>query len=253
MSEWQINEVSTKSQVTSSQLDEVIAWLAALKKQKETKLKEIDTKISEAKWEKNTAWAMIEAWEIRSPITWIITKKNAEVWQVIWWGIPILTVSNEDNLELNITVSDEQSKSINLWDTVLLEISGLDKQTTWKITNILPSRDAITKKVWVEISLTSTQPSPQGEGVASKIKIWSYTKVIFNNKSNNDEVIISNSAIISKFMIPWVYVLKEWIVEFKTIEILKQNDSFSEVKWLKIWEIIILDGKENIWDWEELR
>jgi hypothetical protein len=53
-------------------------------------------------------------------------------------------------------------------------------------------------------------------------------------------------------MIPWVYVLENWIVKFKNIEILKQNDSFSSVKWLEVWETIILDGKENIWDGEEL-
>ena len=244
MSEWKLNEVSTKSKVSSSQLDEAISWLAALKKQKESQLKEIDTKINEAKWQKNNAWAMINAWIIKSPINWVITSKTWEVWQVVWGWMPILAVSNNDSLKLDISVSDEQSKDISIWDKVLLEISWLDKQTTWKITNVFPSKDLITKKVWIEISL---------DNLWNKIKIWSYTKVIFENTSKNNWIIVSNNAVISKFMIPWVYVLKDWVVKFKNIEIIKQNDSFSEVKWLKVWETIILDWKENIWDGEVLK
>lgn len=244
MSEWQVREVSTKSQITSSQLNEAISWLEALKKQKETQLNEIQAKINEALWQRNSAWVMINNWEIRSPITWVITSKIAEVWQVVWWGMPILSISSEDNLKVNITVSEEQANNIKLWDKVLLEVSWLDKQVTWKITNIFPSRDLITKKIWIEISLVNTW---------NKIQIWSYTKIIFNNKSDKKGIIISNNAIISKFMIPWVYVLKKWIVQFKNIELIKQNDNFSEVKWLNIWDIIILDWKENIWDREVLK
>ena len=243
MTEWQITEVETEKEVTSSQLNEIIAWLSALKKQKETALKEIDTKISEAKWEQNSAWVMIEAWIIRSPINWIIISNNAKLWQVISSWMPILTVSNDDNLEINITVSDEQYNNIALWDLALLEVAWLDKQIFWKITNILSSRDLITKKIPIEISL---------ENIWKKIKIWSYTKIIFNNSWSNNWTIISNSAIISKFMIPWVYVLNNNIVEFKNIKILKQNDNFSEINWLNIWEIVIIDWKENIWDWEKL-
>ena len=244
MSKWQINEVETKSNITASQLDEILALLEWLKKQKETKLREIDAKINEAKWQRSSAWVMIDNWEIRAPISWIILSKMAEEGQVVWWWIPVLVISNKNNLELNILVTEDISKNIKLWEEVLLEIDWLDKNIFWKITNILSSKDLITKKIPVEISFENTD---------WEIKVWSYAKVIFTNKGNGDNIIISNDAIISKFMIPWVYILSDWVVQFKNIEILKQNDSFSEVKWLDVWEIIIRDWKENIWDWEELK
>ena len=130
-----------------------------------------------------------------------------------------------------------------MYDNVLLEIEWINEQVNWIITNIFPSKDLITKKINIEISL---------KNIWNNIKIWSYTKVIFNNFLINSWIIIPNSSIISRFMIPWVYVLDDWITKFKNIEIIDQNDNFSEIKWLNIWEIIIIDWKENIWDWEKL-
>lgn len=243
ISKWQVREVETKKEVSSNQLNEVFAWLESLKKQKETSLNEIQAKINEAIGQRNSAWVMINNWKIVSPIDWIITFKSWEVWQVVWWWMPILSISNEDNLELNISVSEEISNNIKLGDTVSLDIEWVDDELNWDITNIFKSKDLITKKVWVEISFNN---------IWKKIKVWSYTKVIFKNTWNNDSIIISNAAIISKFMVPWVYVLEENIVKFKNIEILKQNDSFSEIQWLNVWEIIIINWKENIWDGEIL-
>lgn len=245
INDWDLRKISTQSKVAISWLNEIKSGLEALKKEKKTKLKEIDIKIKEAIWEKNIAGVMINNWNIYSPITWVITSKLAEEGQVIWWASTILIIADEDNLKLNIILSEIQSKNIQLSDKVSLEIEWIDKQVIWKITNIFPSKDLITKKLTIEISLANPN---------KLIKIWSYTKVSFINSSftSSHWVLIPNSAIISKFMIPGVYSLKDWIVEFKNIEILKQNDNFSEITWLKIWETIILEWKENIWDWEEL-
>jgi hypothetical protein len=54
-------------------------------------------------------------------------------------------------------------------------------------------------------------------------------------------------------MIPWVYTIEENKVVFRNIEIVKQNDGFSEVKWVNIWDIIITQWKENLYDWEILK
>jgi hypothetical protein len=230
MNDWQLREISTNSKVASSWLDEILSWLEALKQQKNAKLREIDISIKDAELQKNTAWVMIDSWVIKSPINGLITMKNAEVWQVVWWWTPILLVSNKENLELNILISEEQSKNISLNTKVLLELEWFDKQLFWLITNIASSKDIVTKKVWVEISLNN---------LWENIKIWTFTKVIFDN--SNEGIVIPNSAIISKFMIPWVYVLEDKKVKFKNIEILRQNDQFSEINSLNVWEILITE------------
>jgi len=81
------------------------------------------------------------------------------------------------------------------------------------LTKILPTRDMITKKTLVEITLDNAK---------NDIKIGSFSKVYFDTKKDDDtSIIIPNSAIISKFMIPGVYVIKDNKAIFKNIEILK--------------------------------
>ena len=244
MSKWQVNEVTTKSDVTWKQLDEILAWLNSLKKQKQSKLREIDAKINEAKGQQNSAWVMINNWKIVSPITWVVTSKMVNVWQVVGWWMPLITVSNIDKLEVNVNISEEQAKKLNIWDDVTLEIEWVDKQIIWNISNINFSKDLITKKVWVKVSVLNEN---------NQIQIWSFTKVIFKNSTKFNWILISNDAIISQFMIPWVYVIEDDKVLFKNIEIIKQNDSFSEVKWLNVWDVIITKWKENLYDGELLK
>jgi len=249
MTKWQITDVKTKSEIAEKSLEEARAWLESLKKQKETKLNEINAKIKEAIANQSTAWVMIENSKVYSPISWIVISKNAEVWQVIWGWMPILIVATNDKIKVNINISDELKQKINTWDEVIVEIEWISWQLNWKITKILPTRDPITKKTWVEITLDNKD---------KKIQIWSYTKVYFPDEKDK-WIIIPNSAIISKFMIPWVYVIENGekddnkkIAVFKNIEIIKQNDNFSMIKWLNVWETVITEGKENISDGEEL-
>lgn len=241
---WEIREIETKKSIAISQFDEIESWILALKKQKETSLNEIQVKINEAVGQKKSALVMINNGELRSAIDWVVIWKMVEVWQVVWAWVTIFKIWNNNDLVLNINIAENIAKNIDLFEDVLLEIDWLNQQIKWKITNIYPSKNLVTKKIWIEISL---------KNIWNKIKIWSLTKVIFNSNLNNKWTIISNSAIVSEFMIPWVYVLKEWVVKFKNIEIIKQNNLFSEIIWLNIWEVIITEWKSNIWDWEILK
>lgn len=243
-SDSKIRETQTQTKVVSSQVEELKVNIESLKKQKQAKLEELDLKITESLGQRDSAWVMINSWEIRSPISWVITSKMVEVWQVIWWGMPVFIVSDESNLKLDILVWEDSLKNIDLWSEVLLEVDWYDKQLKAKVSLIYPSKEELTKKTKVEVILKNT----------FWLKIWSYTKVYLSSVDNFDFTLIPNNSIVSKYMIPWVYVLNnDWIVRFKNIEIIKSNDKFSHISWLKVWEIVITYGKENIFDWEKLR
>jgi hypothetical protein len=77
--------------------------------------------------------------------------------------------------------------------------------------------------------------------------------VFLNIWKNDDSIIIPNSAILSKYMIPQVFVLENWVAKLRDIQIIKQNDNFSQVIWVNVWEVIITEGKENIYDGEILK
>lgn len=252
-SQWsgQITDISTKNQIAQKQielsqnsLEEAIAGLEALKKQKQASLSEIDTQIAQVKWGKNEAWVMIENGKVISLIDGIITKKLEEVGNVIGWWMPIFIASSNEKIKIEVWLPEEILQKISLWDEVKIEIDWVKELQTGIITKILPTRDQITKKTLVEITL---------ENKNGQIKLWSYSKVYFDTQiENDDSIIIPNSAIISKFMIPGVYVIQENTVQFKNIEIIKIGKKYSHISGLKIWEMIITEGKENIYDGEIL-
>jgi len=242
-SDSKIRETETQTKIVDSQLQEMISTIESLKKQKQAALEQIDLKISEAVWQKESSSVMIDSWEIRSPISWVITIRAVEIWQVVWWWMPLLVVADDQNLKLDISVSEEVLWNISLWQDVLLEVDWFDKQVKSKVSMIYPAKDLITKNTKIEIAFENKD----------KLKIGSYTKVYLSNIINFDSILIPNNSIVSKFMIPWVYILNnEWKVEFKNIEIIKSNDKFSSISWLKVGDIIITEWKDNLYDGEKV-
>ncbi len=246
----QITDVNTKNEIAKKQLNisentlqEAKAWLESLKKQKQASLAEIDTQIWQVKSGKNNAEVMIENGKVTSLIDGIVTKKLAEVGNIISAGTPILIISNDTNIKINVWVPDNILQSIHIWDEVKVEIDWISNLISGNISNIFPSKDTITKKTTTEIKL------PQNKN----IKIGSYSKVFFNiTQENKHSIIIPNNAIISKYMLPQVFILENGVAKLTHIKIIQQNDSFSEIEWLSIGQIIITDGKENIFDGEKL-
>ncbi len=236
-----LREIETWWSISKSQIKEIESSIESLKKQKQLKISELNTKINEAKWEKNSSIVNIDSWKIYASMSWVIIKKLAEEWQVVWGWQTIFKLANNDDLIVKIDVLEEQFNDKIDRQNVILEIDWYEEQISWKITKILPSKDMITKKIGLEISIVNPE---------WKIKIWSYTKVFLKQKANKNSIVIPNNAIISKFMIPWVYIKQNNKAVFTKIEIIKSSDKFSEIKWLKVWDIIITDWKENIWDGE---
>ncbi len=243
-SDAQITEVITKKEISSNQVDEIESSLESLKKQKQVKLAELDLKIEEINGQISNMLSVIKDHQIVSPIDWVISSRLLDEWENVWWFTPVFILENKDNLEIEISISESVSKKVELWDTVFLDIEWLDKKQSGIIVNILPSKDIFSKKILLKISVDNTDKN---------IKIWSMVKVSFLFTDNTlDSLIIPNKAIINKFMLPGVFVLEDNKAVFKNIEIINSNNELSEIKWLKLWDTIILEWKENIWDGEEL-
>lgn len=247
----QIIDISTKNEISKKQkelseniLRESLAAIESLKKQKDASLAEIDAQIWQVKSGKNEASVMIENGKITSLIDGIVTKKIGEVGSIIAAGMPILMVSNDQNLKIEISIPQDVLPFIKIWDEVKIEIEWVSDMISWNIHNIFPSKDLITKKTSVEIRLPEDK----------NITIGSYSKVYLSTeKTQSEAIVIPNNAIVSKYMVPQVFVLEDGIARLVHIKILSQNDYFSQIEWLQAWQIIITDGKENIFDGETLK
>jgi len=153
MSEGQVNEVSTKYEVAKKQYEEALRWLEALKKQKAAQLSQIKSQIDQVKWNKNLA--AVNLWNIKlyAPYDWVITQKMANIWQVVWAWMPIYTIANPNKLKWIFYVPVEEIENIKVWQVVT--IKALDETTTWAISLISPSADPMSKKIPVEVKISS--------------------------------------------------------------------------------------------------
>lgn len=237
-----LDEAKKYKEILESQLNEANLWIEALNQKKIATINEIDTQIAQVKSGKNTSWIMIENSKVYAWFDWIITQKFAKIWQVVWAWTPIYQISSIWDYKIDVQVWEELEKNLKIWDEVNIEVDSKENIVKWKIKNIYPSKDLITKKTNIEISVWKE----------NNLKIWSYSKVSFITNNSKNWIIIPNQAILEKYLIPWVYVIKDKKVEFRKIEILKQSNNFSLVSWVEIWEEIITKWKENIYDWEVL-
>lgn len=247
INDWIISDKWFENDVSIKNIDEVKINIELLKKQKKTKILEIESLIIKTNWERDSSLEIINNGNIISPIDGIILSKYFEIWQIILNWNPVVKIWNNSELVVKVWINNDLYKNISIWDKILLHIDWSNSDVFWYISKIYPFKDLYNKKHIVEISINN---------IDKKINIWSYVDVFFQNKTelkNLDTNLISNKSIVSKYMLPGVYVLKKWYAVFTYIDIIKQNELFSEIKWLNTGDIIIINWKENIWDWELLK
>jgi len=245
MNNWQVNWVVVKKEIAEQQLKEALEWLKAIKAQKEASLKEIDAKIAEANWGKNSANVMINNWKIFSNISWIITQKMAEVWQVTNAWMPLYKVVDTSSLKVKTSVPSSIYKDLKIGQKIDLAVEWYNKKITWEISLLSKSANRFTKKYDIEIKINNK---------SGEIPLWAMALIQIKEKTSSKmwNPIIPNNAIISKFSLPAVYVLKDWKANLQTIKVIKLWEEQSEVTWIKSLDKIITSWKENIYDWEIL-
>ncbi len=237
-----IDTINTNKEIWNINISEIKAGIESLKKQKNSKLQEINTQIQEAIWNKNIWNVMIWNSEILATYNWIITEKFTEIWQVIAWWSPVYKLSDDRKIKLKVSLNNSIIKNLKLKDKVKIVIEWVSHDFVWRISNIPDTQDKISKNTQIEILINNFK---------HEIIVWSTAKVYLKNTSES-WIIIPNKAIISDFMIPSVMIIKNNIAQLKNIEIINGNDDFSLIEWIDAWEIIIVEGQENIWDWEKL-
>jgi len=237
-----IDTINTQKEIWKIDISEISKNIQALEKEKEAKLQEINIQIHQSTGNKNLGEVQIENTEIISPFSGIITEKFTEIWTVIAWWTPIYKLVDDSKIKLKIHLNRSLIKNLHIWSELYVEIEGSTNSYTGSISNIPNTQDEMSKNTEVEIIINN---------INHEIMVWSTAKVFIWNNSQSG-IIIPNKAIISHFMIPSIMTIHGNTAQLKNITILSQNDNFSLVEWIDIWETIITEGQENIWDQEQL-
>lgn len=226
--------------LTKQEMKSKLAELDAKISESAAKKQEATAKIAEVSMNKNMAINSQESWIIRAPFNWIITKKMSDIWSVIWAGMPIFQITSSDKKMVKTYINNE-----NYWlkisDEIILLKQWSQESFSWKITHLEDIKDLISKKNYIEIEINSP-----------KVQITDKVFVMFWNNIKKTTIIPSN-AVITKYSQPSVIVINWNKAQYKVIKIITQDNKNSEIEWLKLWEKIITDWKDNILDGEIIK
>ena len=178
MSQWKIDEVTTKKQVTEKQYEiakkqyeEAVAGLKALQKQKATQLSQIKSKIAQVKWNRSQAAIQLGYTKIVAPYDGIILKKMADIGQVVGPGMPVFALADDKKLKIKVYLPSSLANKIKVGDKVRIYITDLWEFFTGFVHKIYPNVDFMSKRIPIEVYL---------ENIEWKLKIGMYWKVYFS-------------------------------------------------------------------------
>lgn len=219
-----------------SKLAEIDANLSQIK----SKLSEVWSKKSEIQMNANLAINSIESGIIKAPFDWIIIDKYFSIGEVIGAGIPIIKVSSTDWKYIKTYIDN-----VNYWlansNIVNLKNEKIDNTFSWTITKIDNTLDINSKKNYIEILIND-----------DKTNIWDRLTLLLWKENKEKQIIIPINSVITKYSQAWVYVIENKKAIFKMINIIDSDSSFVAISWLKAWDKIITEWKDNILDWEEV-
>lgn len=217
-----------------SKLAEIDANLSQIK----AKFSEVWSKKAEIQMNANLAINSIESGIIKAPFDWIVVDKYFSKWEVAWAWTPILKISSTDWKYIK-TYIDNTNYWLTISNKVNLKNDKNGYSFSWTITKIDSILDINTKKNYVEILIND-----------EKTNIWDRLALLLWKEKKEKQIVIPMNSVITKYSQPWVYVIENKKALFKMIKIIDSDSSFVAVSWIKIWDKIITQWKDNILDWE---
>lgn len=228
-SNWTINEITTRQEVSKTQiemakneLNTTLLQIDSLKAQKESNLSQISSQIRNLKANQSTASVMINNANIYVPFTWVVTHKSAEIGEVKGAWMPIYTIADDKDLKVRVYIPENKIKEIKLNDKVNVYVKAIDKSVEWKITKVSPIVDASSKRWEVEIKISNSE---------KEIKLWMYANITLEWKKIS-WIKIPYSSIKYQYGEGYVIILDENSEKKKeSVKVEKCNQTFCIVTW----------------------
>jgi HlyD family secretion protein len=137
--------------------------------------------LSSAKGKYEAAEAQVSYSEIRSPIAGVVTDRPLFPGETAAVGTPLITVMDTSSLLAKVHLAQTAAQRLSLGDDASVNIPGVDKPVTGKVTLISPALDpgSTTVEVWVKINNASggykagtpVRVAVAGRAVPSAVKV----------------------------------------------------------------------------------
>lgn len=195
-------------------ISEVEKNRAILNAERDSKLREIDAKLSETKMNKNLANNSMESGIIRAPFDGVILRKNVDIGSVVSAGISIFSISSTDGKILK-TYFNSSLHPLKIGDYITIRLLESDIMYQAKVSLVNLHPDTVHDKAYFE-AILSEFPGIVG----NRVEIFLAKQI---NNTDEESVTIPLSAIITKYGEPGVYILEGTRAKFVLVTILHSD------------------------------
>ncbi|RRO24493.1 efflux RND transporter periplasmic adaptor subunit [Flavobacteriaceae bacterium 14752] len=171
--------------------------------QVQLKFQSAQSGLESAKQQLNQVQSMMSYTSIKAPFTGKISQKLIQVGDMAMPGMPLLTLSSSNQLEVKSTVSESQINSVKKGQNVQIEIPSIGEIYAGKITEVSSSAESSNSQYFVKSIFTET-PEKALAGMYANISAKAPQT---NSPSENASIRIPRSAIVQKNGLQGVYVV----------------------------------------------
>jgi len=200
--------------------------------------------LKKAKADLITARKALGNTSIKSPISGYINNDFITVGQLLGGGSPVCEIVNNNQLKLNIKVSEREVYKIQVGQTVTVHLTVFpDKNFTGRITSIAEKADAA-MKFNVEITMNNDKTAHLRSGLYAEAEL---------PVKNVEQLIIPKVSIVGSMESPVVYVAVNGKAEKREIIAGHGNDKQVEVlQGLSEGDQLIVSGQMNLKNGDEI-
>lgn len=191
----EFDEVRTKLEVAKAENERADRMLqAARARQKQTV-----GRIDQAKADVSNARIYAGYSRLASPINGVVVAKHVDAGSMATPGAPLLTIENDANYQLEVSVEESQLGKIHLGDqaTVTIEAVG-DQQLACSVVEIVPAADPNSRSYTVKLSLPNVSGQQLRSGIYGKARFISGAR---NVLSVPQKAIAQNGQLVSVFVV----------------------------------------------------
>jgi len=191
----EFDEVRTKLEVAKAESERADRMLQATKARQNQTLGRID----QAKADVSNARIYAGYSRLTSPINGVVVSKQADVGSMAMPGVPLLTIENDANYQLELSVEESQLGKIHLGDQASVTIEALgNQQPTCSVVEIVPAADPNSRSYTVKLSLPNISGQQLRSGIYGKARFVSGAR---NLLSVPQKAITQNGQLVSVFVV----------------------------------------------------
>ena len=191
----EFDEVRTKLEVAKAESDRSDRMLQVAKARQNQMFGRID----QAKADVSNARIYAGYSRLTSPINGVVVAKQADVGSMAMPGAPLLTIENDANYQLEVSVEESQLGKIHPGDQASVTIEALgNQQPTCSVVEIVPAADPNSRSYTVKLSLPNISGQQLRSGIYGKARFVSGAR---NLLSVPQKAITQNGQLVSVFVV----------------------------------------------------